>query len=136
MVLQKQKAWTLFVLLSTFVCCQPTELILGYFCGINSPISLTHPPDHCQNSPTGSDERNPHHPQRRTSQHHCSSGGEYYPWQLQCKVQVQYYILFLTIFVKGGGGGGRNYFILGFITHSLFETRDSLGHKMGGRFTC
>ena len=42
-VLQKQLAWALFVLLfSILVCCQPTELILGFFFLINCPIfSLT-----------------------------------------------------------------------------------------------
>ena len=35
-------AWALFVSLSsTLVCCQPTELILGFFCFVNCPILLT-----------------------------------------------------------------------------------------------
>ena len=44
-VLQKRLAWSLFVLLlSTLVCCQPTELILCLFCYINCPII---PPPQC-----------------------------------------------------------------------------------------
>ena len=43
-MLQKRLAWALFVLLlSTLVCCQPTELIWAFFCFINFPI-LPPPP--------------------------------------------------------------------------------------------
>mgnify|MGYP003571756443 CR=1 FL=1 len=43
-VLQKRLAWVLFdLLLSTIVCCQPTELILGFFCHINCPIFVVTP---------------------------------------------------------------------------------------------
>ena len=45
-MLQKRLAWALFVLLlSTLVCCQPTELILGFiFCCINFQFYSPPPP--------------------------------------------------------------------------------------------
>ena len=44
-VLRKRLAWALFVLLlSTFVCCQPTELIVGFFVFINFQFYPPPPP--------------------------------------------------------------------------------------------